>query len=158
MRSFGLSLTLSLGFLALSVNAIRRRYLRDQAAILWLAVSIVMVLLSITLPLHLLDHFSRLVGVAVPSNLILLLAVLFLIVLVFHLSISVARLAEKNTKLAQEIGILKAHEPADSLTSGAPSATVDGARPVGLRETSLRSTDDAARRIAEPVVGSPFSH
>jgi hypothetical protein len=111
MRTFALSLTVSLGFLLISIEAIRRRHIKEHAAILWLAVSGAMVLLSISLPLHWLDRLSRLVGIAVPSNLVLLLAVLFLVALVLQLSISVAHLTEKTTVLVQEIGILTAREP-----------------------------------------------
>lgn len=114
MRSTVLSLVVSVGFLVVSTLAIRRQHLREQAAILWLAVSLVMVLVSATLPLHLLDHFASVVGIAYPPDLILLLAVLFLVVLVFHQSLAIARLNERHKSLVQEIGILGAVPPARS--------------------------------------------
>ena len=113
MKAFALSLVVSIGFLLLSVRAVRRRVLREQAALLWLAVSLVMVFVSATLPLHLLDRMAELVGIAYAPDLILLLAVLFLVVLVFHLSLSLARLHEKHTALVQEFGILTATKVAD---------------------------------------------
>lgn len=118
MRAFALSLVISLGFLWLSLRAVRRRILREQAAVLWLAVSTVMVFLSATLPLHLLDHLASLVGIAYPPDLILLLAVLFLVVLVFQLSLGLARLNAKHTALVQEFGILTATPPADDHDPG----------------------------------------
>jgi hypothetical protein len=111
MRSFILSLVISIGFLLLSVIAIRHRRLHDQAAVLWLVVSLVMVFLSLTLPLHLLDHVAHLVGIAYPPDLLLLVAVLFLVVLVFQLSVSLARLSAKHTTLVQDIGILTTRPP-----------------------------------------------
>jgi len=42
---------------------------------------------------------------------VLLLAVLFLMVLVFHLSLSLARLSARQTALAQEIGLMTAMTP-----------------------------------------------
>jgi hypothetical protein len=105
MRAFTLSMVLSIGFLALSVVAMRRRRLRQQSALLWLSVSLVMVFLSATLPLHLLDRVARLLGIAYPPDLLLLLAVLFLFVLVFHLSLSLDRLSAKQTSIAQEVGL-----------------------------------------------------
>jgi hypothetical protein len=111
MRSFVLSLVISVGFLLLSVIAIRRRQLHDQAAVLWLVVSLVMVFLSLTLPLHLLDRVAHLVGIAYPPDLLLLVAVLFLVVLVFQLSVSLARLSAKQTTLVQDIGILTTRPP-----------------------------------------------
>lgn len=119
MRAFVLSLVVSLGFLGVSVGAVRRRALREQAAVLWLGVSLAMVLLSATLPAHLLDRVAHLVGIAYPPDLVLLLAVLFLVVLVFHLSLSLARLNQKHTVLVQEFGILTAtRSPQDTGEGG----------------------------------------
>ncbi len=111
MRTFVLSIVLSIGFLGLSVTAMRRRIVREQAALLWLGVSFVMVFLSATLPLHLLDRMARLVGVDYPPDLLLLLAVLFLFVLVFHLTTSIDRLAARQVVIVQELGISAASPP-----------------------------------------------
>jgi hypothetical protein len=113
MKAFILSMVVSTGFLLLSLRAVRRRVLREQSALLWLGVSLVMVFVSATLPLHLLDRMAALVGIAYAPDLILLLAVLFLVVLVFHLSLSLARLHEKHTTLVQEFGVLTATAPAE---------------------------------------------
>lgn len=111
MRAFILCMALSLAFLGMSLRAIRRRVLREQSAVLWLGVSVVMVVLSATLPAHVLDHVAHMVGIAYPPDLILLLGILFLVILVFHLSISFAKLHQKHTVLVQEIGILRAVQP-----------------------------------------------
>ncbi|MGD0381279.1 MAG: DUF2304 domain-containing protein [Acidimicrobiales bacterium] len=111
MRAIVLSLVLSIGFLAVSVFAMRRQRLREQAALLWLLVSLVMVFVSATLPFHLLDRVSHLVGIAYAPDLVLLLAVLFLMVLVFHLTLSLARLSAKQIALVQEIGLMTAMTP-----------------------------------------------
>ncbi len=108
MRFTIFAVALSLGFLALTIRAIRRRSLNEQAAMLWLSVSIVMVALSATLPTHLLDRAARIVGVAYPPELLLLLAALLLVVLVFHLSLIQAKLQTKVTRLTQELGFLTA--------------------------------------------------
>lgn len=122
MKAFVLSMVLSLGFLFVSVVAMRRQRLREQAALLWLLVSFVMVFVSATLPLHLLDRVSHLVGIAYPPDLVLLLAVLFLMVLVFHLSLSLARLSAKQIALVQEIGLMTALGP-DASGSDAEDGT-----------------------------------
>jgi len=111
VRAIVLAMVLSVGFLVVSVVAMRRQQLREQAALLWLSVSFVMVLVSATLPIHLLDRVSHLVGIAYAPDLVLLLAVLFLMVLVFHLSLSLARLSAKQTALVQEIGLMTAMTP-----------------------------------------------
>jgi hypothetical protein len=111
MRLTVLSLIVSVGFLALSLRAIRQHRLSEHTGMLWLGVSLIMVFLSATLPFHLLDKAAKFVGVAYPPDLILLIAVLFLFAFTFQLSMGQARLNEKNTKLAQEVGILTTTPP-----------------------------------------------
>jgi hypothetical protein len=79
-----------------------------------MSVCFMMVLLSATLPLHVLDRVSHFVGIAYPPDLILLVAVLFLVALVFQLSLALARLSAKQTVLVQEIGLLNAAHEAGS--------------------------------------------
>lgn len=125
MKATVLSLVVSVGFLGLSLRAVRRRVLREQAAVLWLAVSLAMVVLSATLPLHVLDHLASLVGIAYAPDLVLLVAVLFLVVLVFHLSLSLARLHERHTALVQEFGILTAKAPSGAVADTDPGADAE---------------------------------
>jgi hypothetical protein len=120
MRLFALSLIVSIGFLGLSLRAIRQHRLSEHTGMLWLGVSLIMVFLSATLPFHLLDRAARFVGIAYPPDLILLIAVLFLFAFTFQLSIGQARLTEKNTKLAQEVGILATTPPRPPDSLGLP--------------------------------------
>jgi hypothetical protein len=135
VKAIVLSLVLSVGFLVVSIVAMRRQQLREQAALLWLAVSFVMVLVSATLPIHLLDRVSHLVGIAYAPDLVLLLAVLFLMVLVFHLSLSLARLSAKQIALVQEIGIMTAMTPASLGTETGPSTQDDEGPRTGSTST-----------------------
>jgi len=111
VKAFVLSMVLSAGFLVVSIFAMRRQRLREHTALLWLLVSVVMVLVSVSLPTNLLTRVSDLVGIAYSPAFVLLLAVLFLLVLVFQLSLSVDRLSAKQTALVQEIGLLTAMSP-----------------------------------------------
>lgn len=122
MRAFVLSLAISLGFLAVIVVAIRRRALRDQMALLWLAVSTIMLALSLTLPFHLLDRLAHLVGVAYGSDLVLVAAVIFLVLLVLQLSVAVARLSARTTRLAQDVGMLRLERAEAERRSGGGDA------------------------------------
>ena len=106
MKAFPLAMCISLGFLALIINAIRRRALRDEMTVLWVAVGIAILILSVTLPAHLLDHVAHALGVAYGSDLVLVAAVVFLVILVFQLSISVGRLWLRTTRLAQDLALL----------------------------------------------------
>ncbi len=109
MRLFVLALIISLSFLAFSVVAIRRHRLRDQAAVLWLLVSLVLVCCSVALPLGLLNRVARVVGIRYASDLLLVLAVILLVMLVFHLSISLAALRKTQTRLVQNWQFSKRH-------------------------------------------------
>jgi hypothetical protein len=114
LKAFFLAMAISTGFLVLTITSIRKRRLRDQTAVLWLGVSIVMVVFSLGLPFSLLDRMSHAVGVAYGSDLLLLLAVVFLVVLVFNLSVNLAVLKEKQTVLVQEIALMQAEAPGDA--------------------------------------------
>lgn len=111
MRLFVLAMIISLSFLAFSVVAIRRHRLRDQAAVLWLLVSLVLVCCSVALPLGLLNRVARVVGIRYASDLLLVLAVILLVMLVFHLSISLAALRKTQTRLVQELAMLQTPPP-----------------------------------------------
>jgi hypothetical protein len=111
MKSFIVAMVISLGFLTLSVVAIRRKRLRDQTAVLWIAVSLFMVLCSLALPFHLLDRVSHGIGIAYGSDLLLVLAVTFLVVLVFNLSVNLAAVKANQTRLVQEVALLRAGAP-----------------------------------------------
>jgi hypothetical protein len=136
MRAFVLSLAVSLGFLVLSLHAIRRQHLRERQALLWIGVCAMLVFLSATLPLHILDHVAHFVGIAYPPDLILLIGILFLVALVFQLSIALARLSAKQTVLVQEIGLLTAqvpNEPAPGTSEQADVPPKPAPRTVGDR-------------------------
>jgi hypothetical protein len=96
----------SLAFGLLTVRAMRRHLFREQIAVLWILVSVAMLVLSITFPLHLLDHAARAVGIRYGSNLLFLVAFLFIVVLVFSMSITISQLNVRATRLAQEIALL----------------------------------------------------
>jgi len=152
MRLFALSLVVSIAFLALSVRAIRRHRLSEHTGMLWLGVSLVMVFLSATLPFHLLDRAARFVGIAYPPDLILLIAVLFLFAFTFQLSMGQAQLNEKNTKLAQAIGILTATPPQPPrASSSAGDEGPDTAEPEWLAEPE-RTTEPQRERAPSEVV------
>jgi len=111
MRLFIVAMIVSLSFLAFTVMAIRRHRLRDQAAVLWLLVSLVLVCCSLALPLGLLNSVARVVGIRYASDLLLVVAVILLVMVVFHLSISLAAVRKTQTRLVQELAMLKTPPP-----------------------------------------------
>lgn len=88
------------------IDLIRRRKLKEQYSLLWLTSTAVLLVLSLWRDL--LHKISHLAGVEYPPALLFLIAFLFLLVIVLHYSVVISDLSEKNKKLAQEIGLLKA--------------------------------------------------
>ncbi len=88
------------------LELVRRRRLRVEYSILWLAAAIVVMVLSIFRSL--LEGFAGLVGVFYAPAALFLVAIFFGIVLFIHFSIVMTRLANENTTLAQRIALLEA--------------------------------------------------
>ena len=95
---------LGLGLLALTLNLIRKRHLREEYAVLWVATS-VMILLFVL--------FSGLLfRVAAWLNLdhvvlMLLIVFVFLMAIVLHYSVVISRHSEREKGLSQELALLK---------------------------------------------------
>jgi hypothetical protein len=108
VTTFAVLLVVSLCFTALTVRAMRRSMLREQIAILWIVVSVLMVGISLTFPFHLLDHLARAIGIKYGSDLVFFAALVFMVVLAFQMSVTITRLNARTTRLAQELALLTA--------------------------------------------------
>lgn len=87
------------------VELLRRRQLGEKYAVLWLLVGIL--LLVFTVFPGLLTSLARGLGVAVPTNLMFFVGILFLVGVVLHLSWEVSRLENETRKLAEDLAILQ---------------------------------------------------
>lgn len=134
MRTFLLSFSISVIFLAGTILAMRSQRLREQTALLWLGVSAVIVFLSISLPTHLLDRLSLMVGISYGPTLIFLLAVLFLTVLVFHLSIRLDRMRAHQVTLIQELALMRTAAPSSPGEEPPRSPLPDHLQTFGVRD------------------------
>jgi hypothetical protein len=95
----------SLLILAGIVELLRRRQLGEKYAVLWLVVGIL--LLVFTAFPGLLTGLASALGVAVPTNLMFFVGILFLVGVVLHLSWEVSRLENETRKLAEDLAILQ---------------------------------------------------
>lgn len=95
----------SLLILAGIVELLRRRQLGEKYAVLWLVVGVI--LLIFTIFPNLLPSLARGVGVAVPTNLMFFVCIVFLVGVVLHLSWEVSRLENETRKLAEDQAILR---------------------------------------------------
>ena len=95
-----------LGILLFTLELLRRRHLREKYAVLWLGVSI-LVSASAFFP-AMISKLSQALGFELPSNFLLLVAMLLLLLVAMQLSLEVGRLEDKTERLAQEVAILRA--------------------------------------------------
>lgn len=86
------------------LELLRRRRLAEPYAILWLAASVVLLILSIWD--ELLDSLADAVGIRTPSNALFVVGFGFVLILLLSFSSVISRLSRENKLLAQEIARL----------------------------------------------------
>lgn len=96
----------SLALVFVIVDAIRRRRLREQYALLWLLAGTAVLIMSLWRDL--LHLFSGLIGVYYPPSALMLLGAGFVVMILISFSIIVSDLNAKVTRLAQELSLLEA--------------------------------------------------
>lgn len=104
-NNYLIALVGSVLILAAIVELLRRRQLKEKYAVLWLLVGLVLVVFT-AFP-ALLTRISSALGVAVPTNLLFFVAILFLVGVVLHLSWEASRLENETRKLAEDVAILR---------------------------------------------------
>lgn len=87
------------------LEMVRRRKLREEYSILWLAGSVVILVLSVKKDW--LDWASQAVGIYYPPSFLFLVGMLFILLILIHFSITISKLYQMNKKIAQEIALLK---------------------------------------------------
>jgi hypothetical protein len=92
--------------LAVILELMRRRQLREKYTVLWMAVGFIVVLFGF-FP-GLLNALARGLGVASGASLVLFLGVVFLLLVCIHLSWEASRLEEKTRTLAEEVALIQA--------------------------------------------------
>lgn len=106
-RSVIFAIAASVLTLALVIELVRRRQLREEYSLLWLGTAFAMLLVSGWR--ELLHGLSWMVGIAYPPNLLFLLAALFNLLLLLYFSTVITRLSQENKEIAQEVALLR-HE------------------------------------------------
>ncbi|MFZ0043714.1 MAG: DUF2304 domain-containing protein [Solirubrobacteraceae bacterium] len=123
------SIAFALLVFAFVFEMVRRRYLRERYAILWLGAALVLLVLATWT--QLLRAISNAVGIATPSNAFFVIAFAFLLLLVLHFSAVVSRLSDESRVLAQRLALLEQRQRAteDAGTSGGASHEEDWVSP-----------------------------
>jgi hypothetical protein len=96
--------TLALLFI---IELVRRRRLREEYSLLWLATAIVLLVLSLSRPL--LDVLAQAIGIFYPPSALFVVAVMFVLLILLHFSTVITRLTQENKEVAQQVALLR-HE------------------------------------------------
>lgn len=98
-------LTCGVALLVLIVELIRKRRLKEEYALLWIAAAISVIGMSCTRTL--LHRAANLVGIYYPPMVLALVAGFFGMLLAVHYSLVISRLSGENRLLAQDVALLR---------------------------------------------------
>jgi len=124
--------------LLLVFEMVRRRYLHERYAILWLGAALLLLVLAAWT--QLLSTISSAVGISTPSNAFFVIAFAFLLLLLLHFSAVVSRLADETRVLAQRLALLERDQRGWDTEAGADT------RPLPI-EQDARTGDTARERV-----------
>ncbi|RKY76717.1 hypothetical protein DRQ15_01390 [candidate division KSB1 bacterium] len=96
---------LSICLLFLILNLIRRKRLKEEYALLWLITGVILVL--VPLFSDYIDQVAHFFGVYYEPGLIFAIAILCLLVILFHYSVIISKLTEQNKVLIQDLALLR---------------------------------------------------
>jgi hypothetical protein len=91
------------------VELVRRRRLKEEYSVLWIATGLVLLVLSAWYSL--LVKVTDLIGGVAPSSTLFFFGLLFVIFMLLHFSVRTSQLERRLTALIQEVGILSAKHP-----------------------------------------------
>ena len=90
------------------LEMVRRRRLREEYSILWLAGGVIMLVFS--LKRDWLEWVADAAGIYYPPSFLFLIGMLFILLILIHFSITISKLYQMNKKMAQELALLKHKE------------------------------------------------
>lgn len=99
-------LILSVGAFLVIIELVRRRKLREDYSLLWLATAIALIILSLFRPI--LDQIASFLGVVTyPPAALFVVAIVFMLGILLHFSIVLTKLSRENKETAQQMAILR---------------------------------------------------
>ncbi|QEC46248.1 DUF2304 domain-containing protein [Baekduia soli] len=101
----------ALGILLMVVELVRRRKLKEEYSVLWVATAVLTLLVSIWFSL--LRGVTDFIGAISPVSTLFFFGLLFCIVLLLHFSVRISSLERRLTTLVQEVGMMSVEEPDD---------------------------------------------
>lgn len=108
------------------LEMVRRRRLREEYSLLWLATALVLLVLSVSRPL--LDVLASAIGIFYPPSALFVVAMLFVLMILLHFSMVVTRLTQENKEIAQQVALLR-YELKQARQSSASEQAGNGQQP-----------------------------
>jgi hypothetical protein len=100
-----LSVLVSVALLFYILEMVRRRRLREEYSILWLAGGVILLVFS--LKRDWLEWAADTAGIYYPPSFLFLIGMLFILLILIHFSITISKLYQMNKKMAQEMALMK---------------------------------------------------
>jgi len=100
-----LAVLASASLLLYILEMVRRRRLREEYSILWLAGAVIMLVFS--LKRDWLEWVSDAAGIYYPPSFLFLISMFFVLLILIHFSITISKLYQMNKRMAQELALLK---------------------------------------------------
>src|SRR5215213_4469676 len=101
----------SLAMLLLVAELVRRRRLKEEYSVLWIATAVILLVLSSWYGLLL--AITDAIGAVLPTSTLFFAGLMFVIALLLHFSVRVSQLERTVTTLVQELGILNVEDAAE---------------------------------------------
>lgn len=117
-------LVVALVNVAVMLELVRRRQLREKYALLWIFVGIGGIVLG--LGRTVVDRIATALGVSYGPSMVFLGAIMFLLLVCMHLSWEVSRLEERTRTLAEELALLRGDDEANRRPRPAPESRIAG--------------------------------
>ncbi|WP_237563401.1 DUF2304 domain-containing protein [Arthrobacter sp. H-02-3] len=137
---------LALAIVALVIEMLRRKKLREKYAVLWLVVGVATLVLA-AFP-RLLNIVAEFVGVQIPSNLLFAMSILMLLGVCLHLSWEISVVEDETRTLAEEVAILRTQ--LESLEQHRHLSALDAGRPDPVPNPL---PDSRKNPLANPLAG-----
>lgn len=91
---------------ATAIDMVRRRKLREEYSVLWLATSIIM--FALVLKYDWLEALTRFIGAGLPTTTLFIGSIIFLMLISVQFSIKISRLTNQVKNLVQDNALLRA--------------------------------------------------
>lgn len=119
-----IAVAVSLGYLLFIARLVRHGQLREKYAMLWMAVGAATVVVSLSRGL--IDRLARALGIQYGPTILFLLAIMFLMAVVAHLSWELSRLEDRTRRMAEELALMRPQSPAPERESGDNAEIIPG--------------------------------